>query len=188
MKIFNHYRASGTLGSMRVAKANKKEAVWSIFSSSYSKISKPKQQKKSSEKKKAPIKKPKKKESPTPTGLISPRGDKKKLTETISFRAPLIPPSINTNSEGTKPGTDELQLGTIDHETRDPELLQQTITLLESKLVSLSNINCALQSQIDEISGTFNRLKFERDEIKLKLDETLLEIETIKKKKNKEKK
>jgi len=66
--------------------------------------------------------------------------------------------------------------------------LQQTITLLESKLVSLSNINCALQSQIDEISGTFNRLKFERDEIKLKLDETLLEIETIKKKKNKEKK
>jgi len=61
MKIFNHYRASGTLGSMRVAKANKKEAVWSIFSSSYSKISKPKQQKKSSEKKKGPHQKTKKK-------------------------------------------------------------------------------------------------------------------------------
>jgi len=41
MKIFNHYRASGNLGSMREAKANKKEAVWSIFANGYSKKPKP---------------------------------------------------------------------------------------------------------------------------------------------------
>jgi len=69
MKIFNHYRASGTLGSMRVAKANKKEAVWSIFSSSYSKISKPKQQKKSSEKKRPPSKNQKKRRVLPPPAL-----------------------------------------------------------------------------------------------------------------------
>jgi len=44
MKIYNHYRASGkgNNGSMREAKANKKEAVWSIFSNGSAKKAKPK--------------------------------------------------------------------------------------------------------------------------------------------------
>jgi len=43
MKIYNHYRASGVFTSMRAAKANKMEAVWSIFSNGYyNKKAKPK--------------------------------------------------------------------------------------------------------------------------------------------------
>jgi len=33
MKLYNHLRAFGAQASMREAKANKKEAVWSIFTS-----------------------------------------------------------------------------------------------------------------------------------------------------------
>jgi len=64
MKIFNHYRASGNFGnfaSMRVAKANKKEAVWSIFSNGNikkpAKSKSPKLKKMDSKKENAPKKK-----------------------------------------------------------------------------------------------------------------------------------
>jgi len=119
----------------------------------------------------------------------------KKLNETTSFRAPIIPPTTSTTTvtnappEGPKPAPiDELQLGTIDHISRDPEELQQTVSMLESKLVSLSNINCALQSQIDEITGSYNKLKAERDEIRRGLDEAHQEIEMYRQKLEKKKK
>jgi len=97
------------------------------------------------------------------------------ITQTIPENDPSVP----------KPSpADELQLGNIDKESRNPEELQQTILLLESKLVSLTNINCALQSQIDEISGTFNRLKLETDDIKTRLAEAMQEAESLKSKGN----
>jgi len=121
----------------------------------------------------------------------------KKLNETTSFRAPVVPPTttttiITTNAapEGPKPSPiiDELHLGTIDRISRDPEELQQTVSLLESKLVSLSNINCALQSQIDEITGSYNKLKAERDDIRRSLDEAHQEMEIYRQKLEKKKK
>jgi serine/threonine protein kinase len=192
MKIYNHYRASGNLGSMREAKANKKEAVWSIFANGYSK--KPKQQKPPKLKKKVqnPQKKQKKKESISIVNIISPRAPDnnnnnniKKLSEkSPSFRVPFS--KINEQPEGPKASPiDELQLSTITHISRDPQELQITVSLLESKLVSLSNINCALESQIDEISGSFTKLKLERDEIRRTLDEALQEIESYRQKNKK---
>jgi len=78
------------------------------------------------------------------------------------------------------------------------EEMVQTISLLESKLVSLSNINCALQSQIDEMSAAYYKLKNDRDETKRERDEVkrdrdtvVQELETLKlkyEKKNKDKK
>jgi serine/threonine protein kinase len=204
MKIFNHYRNSGNFGSMREAKANKKEAVWSIFSNTgniinkrpKNKIAKIKKNDSMSNKKKlsskdlngstkgAPPKKviPKKSDSNTPKPksppYISPR-----TSQSSS------PKFVKREIENNKP-SEELQLDAIDHTTKDPEELQQTISLLESKLVSLSNINCALQSQIDEISCAYDKLKVERDELKKNLDEVVQEIETFRKieKKKKEKK
>jgi len=76
----------------------------------------------------------------------------------------------------------------LDHKTRDPDELQLTVSLLESKVVSLSNINCALQSQIDEISVAYDKLQFERDELKRELQIATQEIEVIRQKKKKEKK
>jgi len=90
-------------------------------------------------------------------------------------------------NEGPKPPSDELQLGSIVHMSRDPDDLQQTITLLESKLVSLSNINCALQSQIDDLNEAFNRIRYERDELKRNLDETSQELDQYRKKKKEKK-
>jgi len=196
MKIFNHYRASGNLGSMREAKANKKEAVWSIFANGYSKKPKPQKPPKLKKKVQNPQKKQKKKESISLIpNIISPRAPDnniKKLSEkSPSFRAP-VSKINNTNEQPEGPKSspiDELKLGTIDHISRDPQELQQTVSLLESKLVSLSNINCALQSQIDEISGSYNKLKLERDEMRRNLDEALQEIESYRQKlKKKEKK
>jgi len=51
--------------------------------------------------------------------------------------------------------------------------------LLETKLVSLSTVNSSLQFQIDEISGSYNKLKLERDELKHELEGRLEELETI---------
>jgi len=210
MKIFNHFRASGNLGSMRAAKANKKEAVWSIFANGYPrkpKVKSPKPLKKTDNDKKkisnAAQKKPVKKKdsitmqiqsvlSRTPDNSNINNNNIKKLNETTSFRAPIIPPTTsptNAPPEGPKPAQiDELHLGTIDHISRDPEELQQTVSMLESKLVSLSNINCALQSQIDEITGSYNKLKAERDEIRRGLDEAHQEIEMYRQKLEKKKK
>jgi len=55
----------------------------------------------------------------------------------------------------------------------------QTISLLESKLVSLSNINCALQSQIDEMSYAYHKLKMDRDETKRDRDEVKKDRDTV---------
>jgi len=68
------------------------------------------------------------------------------------------------------------------------EEMIQTVSLLESKLVSLTNINCALQSQIDEMSAAYYKLKCERDEIKRERDGALQELEALKLKKEKKKK
>jgi len=68
------------------------------------------------------------------------------------------------------------------------EEMVQTVSLLESKLVSLTNINCALQSQIDEMSAAYYKLKGERDEIKKERDSAIQELETVKLKKEKKKK
>jgi len=195
MKIFNHYRASGNLGnmgSMRLAKANKKEAVWSIFSNGYSKKPKaksPKLKKSDSQVKKdsTASKKSKKKESIPAKATANPTStNDPKTTNTVRRPPPLVAqPTIN--DDGSK-HSDELQLGNIDHVTRDPDQLHQTITLLESKLVSLSNINCALQSQVDEISANFNKLKLERDDLIQRLDDALQESETLRQKNEKKKK
>jgi len=68
------------------------------------------------------------------------------------------------------------------------EEMIQTVSLLESKLVSLTNINCALQSQIDEMSAAYYKLKGERDELKKERDNAIQELETLKlKKREKEK-
>jgi len=207
MKIYNHYRASGVFTSMRAAKANKIEAVWSIFSNGYfSKSKNPKPPKKKLEpiiekKQKAPNpqKKPKKKESPTHSSILSPRlglaaSDKKKLNDTPSFRSPILSqpaiPKPATEIESSKPTgpTDELQLANNNYISRDPDELQQTISLLEIKLLSLGNINSSLQDQIDEISGSYHKLKVEKDELKRDLEETLQELEIIRQKKEKKKK
>jgi len=88
-----------------------------------------------------------------------------------------------------RPLQDENPIGTVDPVlARDPDELHQTISLLESKLLSLSNVNCTLQTEIDEISVSFNKLKFEQYDLLQQLDATLEEIETLKKKQKKEEK
>lgn len=188
MKIFNLSRISDSISSMRAAKANKKEAVWSIFSSGYAKLSRPAP--KPVPKPKGEPKKNKKKSKNASPSIQSPRpyNPDRKLQSSNSFRIPELPPIMtNIPAEGSKP-SDELNLAPVNQSTRDPDELHHTIALLESKLVSLSNINCALQSQIDEISGSFNKLKFERDDLLEQLDQALVEIESLKQKKKKDKK
>jgi len=68
------------------------------------------------------------------------------------------------------------------------EYLVQTVSLLESKLVSLTNINCALQSQIDEMSLAYDMLRQDREEIKKEKDSMALELEGLKLNKEKKKK
>jgi len=99
-----------------------------------------------------------------------------------------IPKTSSNEGAGKPPPPDELQLETIIHVTRDPDELQKTVSLLESKLVSLSNINCALQSQIDDLTEAFNRIRFERDELKRNLDDASQELEQYRKKKKDQKK
>jgi len=202
MKIFNLSRISDSISSMRVAKANKKDVVWSIFSSGYAKIARPSQHPSNQPKplpkplpkvdKKKPLKKSK---APllSPRGLISSPEKKNSLSSSGAFRVPEIPPIMNSiippSPESAKLAQDENPIGTVDPVLgRDPDELVQTISLLESKLLSLSNVNCALQTEIDEISVSFNKLKFEQYDLLQQLDETLQEIETLKKKQKKDKK
>jgi len=121
----------------------------------------------------------------SPRSIPSDIKDKKSPEPSRTSSAAHIP-KMPAN-EGPKPPSDELQLGSIVHMSRDPDDLQQTITLLESKLVSLSNINCALQSQIDDLNEAFNRIRYERDELKRNLDEASQELDQYRKKKKEKK-
>jgi len=105
MKIYNEFRASGNFGSMRVAKASKKEAVWAIFgggsspngkkSQSKSKGKAPKLKKtetvtETHKKSKAVLKEEKQKESPKDT--------KDKVAQTTSQKKPKKDPSSGPTS------------------------------------------------------------------------------------------
>jgi len=68
------------------------------------------------------------------------------------------------------------------------EEMVQTVSLLENKLVSLTNINCALQSQIDEMQAAYYKLKFERDEIKKRTGQRHSRIRNLKIEKRKKEK
>jgi len=53
------------------------------------------------------------------------------------------------------------------------ESIQERVSDLEDQVLSLSNINVALQSQLDEMSTMLNKMKRERDEARKERDETL---------------
>jgi len=91
---------------------------------------------------------------------------KRTISESPIHVLPKISETAEIIDEAKKKAiADEIQVE-MEHYSKDPEELQKHVLLLESKLVSLSNINCALQSQIDEMISAFNKLKTERDEIK----------------------
>uniref|UniRef100_A0A6B2L314 non-specific serine/threonine protein kinase n=1 Tax=Arcella intermedia TaxID=1963864 RepID=A0A6B2L314_9EUKA len=209
MKLFNHFRASGNFGSIRSAK-NNKAALWSLIGDKIA--SKKKKKMKGSD---APTKgdskeklekgdklnsskKPKKESAVSPRPSVvktpdkekkqPPDSEKKKDIRTDSIR--VLSPRSTSGSQVpvTKVPKAEPDLRNTVYEMNPPEG-DETVALLECKIVSLSNINCALQSQVDEVNAAYTRMKLERDELARELEAIKLELELLKlKEKKKEKK
>jgi len=115
--------------------------------------------------------------------IAQPRSPREKNSK-IDLTPALSPRSI---SNGSPPVPKIVKISNLDLSNLNSdatcnsnEQLVQTVSLLESKMISLTNINCALQSQIDEMISAYNKLKNERDEIRRDRDAVVQELEIFK--------